>query len=97
MTLEKMQAKLDSANKRLSPHVENGAEYQTLADIYEFAFDKAEEVAIDAMKEIVKLQAFKDYVHNKLTEMGVPENPNPEKVEKTGCRIECRLEWIQNK
>lgn len=48
-------------------------------------------------KRIKKLQAFKDYVHERLDKMGVPENPEPEENEKSGCRIEGRLNYIERK
>jgi hypothetical protein len=37
---------------------------------------------------------FKRYVHQRLTAMGVPNNPNPEKNSNTGCRIGCRLDYL---
>lgn len=47
-------------------------------------------------KRIEKLQAFKDYVHERLDKMGVPANPEPEQNEKTGCRIEGRLNYVED-
>lgn len=44
-----------------------------------------------------KLQAFKDYVHKTLDEMGVPPDPDPELTAVTGCRIGHRLTWIQHR
>ncbi len=50
---------------------------------------------IDDLKEqIRKLQAFKDFVHKKLDDFGVPSDPEPEGNKKHGCRIEGRLNWL---
>jgi hypothetical protein len=60
--------------------------------------------AIDQLKrvrekqtEIDKLRAFKTYVHKRLDEMGVPEDPEPEKNKEHGCRIEGRLNYVKTK
>lgn len=50
--------------------------------------------ATEAEQNIKKLQAFKDFVHNKLNELGVPEDPNPQMTKITGCRIGPRLDWL---
>lgn len=47
-------------------------------------------------KEIQNLQAFKKYVHSRLDSMGVPEDPDPETTEVTGCRIGVRLQWVED-
>lgn len=41
-----------------------------------------------------KLQEFKNYVHTKLTNMGVPADPYPDNTFHTKCRIEGRLNYI---
>lgn len=41
-----------------------------------------------------KLQAFKTYVHKRLDEAGVPENPDPDVTNATGCRIGPRLDLV---
>ena len=46
------------------------------------------------LDNVVKLQKFKTYVHTRLDDMGVPENPEPSVVEETGCRIGARLDFI---
>lgn len=40
---------------------------------------------------ILKLQAFKDYVHQRLDEAGIPKEPNGEHS-KAGCRVGDRLD-----
>lgn len=53
-------------------------------------------VVADLEDERDKLQKFKDYVHQRLDAMGVPEDPeSPHKVE--GCRIGGRLDWLAAK
>ncbi len=44
-----------------------------------------------------KLQEFKDFVHKRLDEYGVPADPEPEQTAKHGCRIEGRLAWLRNR
>lgn len=41
------------------------------------------------------MNKFKDYVHNRLDEMGVPADPEPEQNKLTGCRIDGRLNFVQ--
>ncbi len=43
--------------------------------------------------KIAKLQAFKDYVHMRLDQACVPEDPEAAENAKHGCRIEGRLNW----
>lgn len=43
--------------------------------------------------EVAKLREFKAYVHNRLDEAGVPEDPPSQHREK-GCRIGGRLDWL---
>lgn len=40
-------------------------------------------------------EAFKKYVHDRLDKMGVPSDPEPEQNAKHGCRIEGRLNYIE--
>jgi hypothetical protein len=55
-----------------------------------------ERVVVDRMaKEKAALQAFKNFVHRRLDEMGVPANPEPPKHALEGCRIGDRLDFIQ--
>jgi hypothetical protein len=42
-----------------------------------------------------KLQKFKEYVHDRLDKMGIPENPEPDNNAAHGCRIEGRLNAIE--
>lgn len=44
-----------------------------------------------------KLKKFKEYVHDRLNDMGVPEDPHPKHTLETGCRIEGRLDWVWQK
>lgn len=48
-------------------------------------------------QENEKLRKFKQYVHSRLDDMGIPADPEPEKNAKHGCRIEGRLNFIQKK
>lgn len=41
-----------------------------------------------------KATAFKDYVHKRLDDAGVPHDPDPEKNKAHGCRIEGRLNFL---
>jgi hypothetical protein len=43
--------------------------------------------------EVEKLKKFKEYVHKRLDEAGVPHDPDPEHNKQHGCRIEGRLNW----
>lgn len=45
--------------------------------------------------QIQKLQAFKDYVHQRLDEAGIEKEPNGEHS-KNGCRIGDRLDIVVN-
>lgn len=45
---------------------------------------------IEALRKALK---FKEYVHSRLDEAGVPADPTPE----AGCRVEGRLTWLLNK
>lgn len=47
--------------------------------------------------EIDKLQKFKDYVHKRLDEMGVPADADPDGTKAHGCRIQGRLNWLERK
>jgi hypothetical protein len=51
---------------------------------------------IEMGAKAARLQAFKDYVHKRLDEMGVPADPEPSKTAETGCRIGPRLDWVQH-
>ncbi len=44
-----------------------------------------------------KLQAFKDWVHNRLDQAGVPADPDPESNKSHGCRISGRFTWLFKK
>ena len=46
-----------------------------------------------AEAEAAKLQAFKDYVHQRLADHGVPHHP-PGVHSAAGCRIGDRLDWL---
>lgn len=47
--------------------------------------------------QAVKLQKFKDWVHSRLDQNGVPYDPNPEKTARTGCRVGRRFEFIEGR
>lgn len=54
------------------------------------------ETTIKLLQEKVKkLQAFKDYVHQRLDEAGIEKEPNGEHS-KSGCRIGDRLDLVLN-
>jgi hypothetical protein len=57
---------------------------------------KLQGTAGPAAAKIQALQEFKDYVHRRLDNFGVPENPEPHVTEHTGCRIGPRLDWLFN-
>lgn len=44
-----------------------------------------------------KAVKFKSYVHERLDKLGIPADPEPEKNATTGCRIEGRLNYIDEK
>ena len=46
--------------------------------------------------EIERLEAFKTYVHKRLDKMDVPHDPEPKSNAEHGCRIEGRLNYIEN-
>lgn len=46
------------------------------------------------MEQRDKLQAFKDYVHERLDKESVPVDPDPEKTKETGCLIGARLDVL---
>jgi hypothetical protein len=47
-----------------------------------------------ARSEAQKARAFKEYVHKRLDEAGVPVDPEPEHNRQHGCRIEGRLNYV---
>ncbi len=51
-------------------------------------------IKLNLQEQVKKLQAFKDWVHARLTEMGVPEDAAPENTAKTGCRVSGRFNYI---
>lgn len=55
----------------------------------------AETIAMEAAKKLAKLQQFKDFVHKWLDDNGVPHNPAY--LGENGCRIEGRLNWLNNR
>lgn len=44
--------------------------------------------------ELAKAAAFKAFVHKRLDEIQVPEDPYPVETKETGCRIGSRLSWV---
>ena len=46
-------------------------------------------------KQRDKLQEFKSYVHGRLDKMSIPRDPEPENNASHGCRIEGRLNFIE--
>jgi hypothetical protein len=47
------------------------------------------------MKKLEEKDKFKQYVHERLNKMGVPENPEPENNLSHGCRIEGRINFVE--
>jgi hypothetical protein len=60
-------------------------------------FEVLKATAKELQIKFKRLEEFKAYVHEKLDDMGIPENPEPEKTEQHGCRISERLKFIENK
>lgn len=53
------------------------------------------EQEIQRLREQVEaLQKFKDWVHAYLDGKGIPADPDPERREKSGCRIGCRMDAV---
>jgi len=48
-------------------------------------------------EKIDALANFKKYVHDRLDKMGIPSDPEPENNNKHGCRIEGRLNFMENR
>ena len=48
-------------------------------------------------EQVAAGQRFKAWVHNRMAQNGVPEDPDPEKREQTGCRVGTRFEWLEAK
>jgi hypothetical protein len=44
---------------------------------------------------VAKLQAFKDYVHQRLDAMGVPHSVPESEHDKAGCRVGGRLDFVE--
>lgn len=53
--------------------------------------DGAVRVAAEANADVLKLQSFKDYVHERLDDAGIPTHPDGEHS-KAGCRVGDRLD-----
>lgn len=51
----------------------------------------------DLEHDTEKLRRFKSYVHERLDKAGVPHDPDPEHNAKHGCRIEGRLNWLEQR
>jgi hypothetical protein len=61
-------------------------------------FDLLAQAAAEAdslRARVDKLQAFKDYVHQRLDAAGVPADPEADKNAEHGCRIEGRLNFVE--
>lgn len=56
--------------------------------------NEARETADELAAQVEKLQAFKDFVHRRLDEMGIEPNPDGPHS-KEGCRIGDRLDLVQ--
>lgn len=71
-------------------------------DLYDYvhfaagAWPTAIRRAIAAEAEVVRLQAFKDWVHSYLDAQGVPHHP-PGTHGAEGCRIGDRMDWLMSK
>lgn len=51
---------------------------------------------VELLEELVKLENFKIYVHQRLDSMGVPHSVPESEHDKAGCRIGGRLDWVEN-
>ncbi len=57
--------------------------------------ERLETGLIEYKKAHKKLQVFKEFVHDKLTEYGIPQDPYPAATAEHGCRISGRLAWFK--
>ena len=48
----------------------------------------------DTQEWINEAAKFKRYVHQRLSAMGVPDDPDPSRTQETGCRIGSRLNYV---
>lgn len=67
------------------------------AEELQFSVESLSGAILSAEAENDKLKKFKQYVHGRLDKMGIPSNPEPENNASHGCRIEGRLNFIENK
>lgn len=80
---------IDEILEQCNPREEDGHAYYWHGD----AVKAAELYAQQFKDEATKLQAFKDYVHKRLDDAGVPIDPESPHKEK-GCRIGGRLDVV---
>ncbi len=45
-------------------------------------------------EQISEPEKFKRYVHQRLSAMGVPDDPDPKRTQDTGCRVGSRLNYV---
>ena len=72
-------------------------EYKELVEVYRVKLAEADKRADEAEKRADEAETFKEYVHTRLDEAGVPKDPEPKANRAHGCRIEGRLNWILSK
>lgn len=62
----------------------------------QYCYKDFERAAIRYMQSNTEsLQAFKQYVHDRLDKMGIPADPEPDNNAAHGCRIEGRLNVVE--
>lgn len=77
--------KLEAENKKLR------AAANEVAD----EVDSVKAQLAEAKAAVMKLQRFKDWVHARMDDLGVPTDPYIEKTQATGCRIGSRFEYLE--
>ena len=85
--------------ERLSLHIaKRDRQIQRMQVLHEQQFKKmakVQKLLRDAEEKVMKLQAFKDFVHSRLDGMGIPSHPDGIHSA-AGCRIGDRLDIIQS-
>lgn len=60
-------------------------------------FVEPDEIGVNEVGDTYEsLLAFKQYVHKRLDDAGIPVDPDPAKTQSTGCRVGVRLDQILN-
>jgi len=65
-----------------------------LIDDLEYELRARSDELLDITAQRDALQRFKDFVHKRLDDYGVPTDPDHEGTKAHGCRISGRLKWL---